>query len=55
VWQIFIFFYYSGGLAYMLQWQIGYKPQFTFFFTMFVVKAASVTSHGHVCCYNISG
>ena len=25
------------------------------FFTTFIVKAASVTSHGRVCCYNISG
>jgi len=25
------------------------------FFTKFIVKAASVTSHGRVCCYNISG
>ena len=38
----------SGGLA------INRNAHF-FFFTMFVVKAASVTSHGRVCCYNISG
>jgi len=35
----------SGGLA---------INRNSHFFT-FVVKAASVTSHGRVCCYNISG
>jgi len=36
----------SGGLAINLN---------SHFFTTFIVKAASVTSHGRVCCYNISG